>query len=328
MRRREFIAGLGGAIFAMPTISLAQQAKTPVIGWLRSTTAAGSEHMIGGFRQGLSETGFFEGRNVVIDYRWGDNQPDRQAALAAELVRRKVDVIATVGSYSSALAAKAATTTIPIIFFVGGDPVQGGLVTSLNRPSGNLTGITSLANDTDRKRLELLLRLVPRATKIAGLAGPAANLSGESKAEEMRAAAQALGRNIEVLEVQGKEAFEAAFAKLVEYRAEALFVGVDPLFTANRNNLVALAALHKIPAAYQDRDFTVAGGLMSYGSNIPDQARQAGLYVGRILKGARPADLPVLRPTKFEFVINLKTARALGLEVPPTLLALADEVIE
>jgi len=324
MRRREFIAGLGAAA-AVPRLAWAQETKMPVIGWLRGTTAAGSEHMMAGFRQGLSETGYFEHRNVMIDYRWADNQLDRESTLAADLVRRQVAVIATIGNNSAALAAKAATTTIPIVFFTGADPIQGGLVTSLNRPTGNLTGITSLASHIDPKRLELLLRLLPQATRIAGLVVPRA---GASRSEDMRAAARALGRNIEVLEVHDEGAFQAAFAEFMEYRAEALFVGVDPIFTANRNKLVALAALHKIPTSYQDRDFALAGGLLSYGANIPEQARQAGVYVGKILNGARPADLPVLQPTKFELVINAKTANALGIEVPPTLLAIADEAIE
>jgi putative tryptophan/tyrosine transport system substrate-binding protein len=325
MKRREFIARLGGAMFAMPAIPGAQEAKVPIIGWLRGTTAAGSEHMVAGFRQGLSETGYFEGRNVVIDYRWADNHLDRQFALAADLVRRQVNVIATVGTISAALAAKAATSTIPIVFGAGGDPVAGGLVTNLSRPTGNLTGVSGLATGVDTKRLELLLELLPQATRIAGLVVPVA---GAFRTENMRVAGRALGRNIEVIEVPGEETFEGAFAKLVERQTEALFVGVDPMFTANRNKLVGLAARYKIPASYQDREFAVAGGLMCYGANVPETVRQQGVYVGKILGGARVGDLPVLLPTRFEFVINLKTAKALGLTIPPNLLAIADEVIE
>jgi putative tryptophan/tyrosine transport system substrate-binding protein len=325
MRRREFIAGLGSAATTWPLAAQTQQVKVPVVGWLRSTTAAGSEHMVVGFRQGLNETGFFEGQNIMVEYRWANNQLDREPALAAELVRRQVDVIATIGSNTSALAAKTATASIPIVFSTGSDPVEGGLVNSLSRPNGNLTGISTLANAVDGKRLDLLLKLLPQVTRIAGLVVPRA---GMFRSQNMRAAVRALGRNIDVVEIHDGGELEATFASLVERRTEALFVGVDPIFTANRHKLVALAALHKIPTSYQDRDFAIAGGLMSYGANIPDSVRQAGVYVGRILKGEKPADLPVQQSTKFEFVINLKAARVLQLDIPPTVLALADEVIE
>jgi putative ABC transport system substrate-binding protein len=323
MRRREFIAGFGSAA-ACSIVARAQQSALPVIGWLRDATAAGSQHMLAGFRQGLSETGYFEGQNVMIEYRWANNQPERLPALAADLVRQRVDVIVTIGGNPTALAAKAATSTIPIVFFTGGDPVPS-LVTSLSRPTGNLTGGTTLAAAVDGKRLDLLLKLVPQAKIIAGLVIPQI---GESRSENIRVAARALGRKIAVLEVRSEGEFEAAFANLVEQRTDALFVGVHPIFTANRDELVTLSARYKIPTSYQDRDFAIAGGLISYGANIPDATRQAGVYVGRILKGGRPTDLPVLQPTKFELVINLKTAKALGIEVPETLLATADELIE
>jgi putative tryptophan/tyrosine transport system substrate-binding protein len=325
MRRREFIAGLGGvaASAGLPVAARAQQAAIPTVGWLRDTTAAGSEHMVAGFRKGLSETDYFEGQNVIIEYRWADNQPERRPELVADLIRQRVAVIATIGGNLTALAAKAATSTIPIVFLTGGDPVPD-LVTSLSRPTGNLTGVTTLARDVDGKRLDLLLKLAPEAKTISGLVAPQASV----RSENLRDAAGALGRKIALLEVNSEREFEGAFAKLAELGTDVLFVGVAPLFTANRDRLIALAARYSIPASYQDRDFTVAGGLMSYGTNIPDATRQTGVYVGRILRGARSADLPVLQPTKLELVINLKTAKALGLEIPPGVLALADEVVE
>jgi putative tryptophan/tyrosine transport system substrate-binding protein len=322
MRRRDFIAGLGGAV-AWPAVARAQQPATPVVGWLRDTTPAGSEHMVSGFRKGLSETGYFEGQNVRIEYRWAANQPERRPELIADLIHQRVAVIATIGGNLTALAAKAATSTIPIVFLTGGDPVPD-LVTSLSRPTGNLTGVTTLARDVDGKRLDLLLKLAPEAKTISGLVAPQASV----RSENLRETAGALGRTIALLEVNSEREFEGAFAMLAELGTDVLFVGVAPLFTANRGRLIALAARYSIPTSYQDRDFTVAGGLMSYGTNIPDATRQAGVYVGRILSGARPSDLPVLQPTKLEWVINLKTAKALGLTIPETLLATADEVIQ
>jgi putative tryptophan/tyrosine transport system substrate-binding protein len=320
MRRREFIAGIGSAT-AWPLAARAQQATIPVVGTLRFTTAAGSEHFLTGLRQGLAETGFVEGQNVTIVSLWADNQPDRLPALAADLVRRGVAVIATLGSNNAAQAAMAATTTIPIVFSTGGDAVEAGLVRSMSRPGGNVTGVMTLANLTNPKRFELLTKLVPPATTIYGLVILRSDNLG-NRGDQLREAARALGREAVVLEVRGEHDFEAAFTTLAERRAGALFVGVDPIFTANRNKLVQLAARYGIPASYQDRDFVTTGGLMSYGANIPDAQRQVGLYVGRILRGAKPADLPVLQPVKYEFVINLNTAKQLGLDVPPTLLAL------
>jgi putative tryptophan/tyrosine transport system substrate-binding protein len=325
MQRREFIARLGGAA-AWPLAARAQAA-IPVVGTLRVTTAAGSEHFLTGLRQGLAETGFVEGHDVTVVSLWADNRPDRLPTLAADLVRRRVAVIATLGSNNAAQAAMAATTTIPIVFSTGGDAVEAGLVRSMSRPGGNVTGVMTLANSTNPKRLELLAKLLPQAKTIFGLVIPRSD-GMENRSDQLRAAARALGREAVVLEVRGENDFEAAFATLAERRAGALFVGVDPIFTANRDKLVQLAARYRIPASYQDRDFVAVGGLMCYGANVPDAQRQVGVYVGRILKGAKPADLPVLQPVKYEFVINLKTARQLGLDVPPTLLALTDDVIE
>jgi putative ABC transport system substrate-binding protein len=324
MRRRQFITLLGGAAATWPLAAHAQQAKMPVIGWLRRTTAAGSEHFVAGFRQGLSEAGFVDGQNVRIEYRWANDQPEGLPALAADLVRRQVTVIAAMGTSDAAQAAIAATQTIPIVFWTGGDPVGTGLVPNLNRPGGNATGIASFESVLIPKRFDLFVKLVPQAATIFGLVTSQGRFQGDA----MHMAARSLGREVVVLEVQGERDFEAAFATLAERRALALFVGVAPIFTVNRSELAGLAARYRIPASYGDRDYAVAGGLMSYGANLPDINRQAGVYVGRILKGEKAGDLPVLQPSKFELVINLRTAKALGLSVPDTLLALADEVIE
>jgi putative ABC transport system substrate-binding protein len=325
--RREFITLLAGAAVTWPLAAHAQQPAMPVIGFLHPTSPDAFTEPLRGFRQGLKESGFVESETVAIEYRWADNQTDRLPALAAELVRRRVAVIATFAP-PAALAAKAATTTIPIVFNSGDDPVRLGLVASLARPGGNLTGINFLVGELAAKRLELLRELVPGATRVALLLDPSAGQITETTLRDVEAAAGAKGLQIQVLNVQTSREINAAIASFGRERPDALFLGPGPFFTSRRVQLALLAALHRVPAIYPLRQFAEAGGLMSYGASVTDAYRQVGVYAGRILKGAKPADLPVVQATKFELVINAETARMLGITIPEALLAVADEVIE
>ena len=326
MRRRDFIVFLSGAAASWPLIAHAQQAAMPVIGFLNSGSPEGFEERIAAVLKGLNETGYIEGRNIEIDYQWAGAKYDRLPTLAAHLLDRHVALIVTTG-FPAALAAKSATSALPIVFVTGGDPVEFGLVASLNRPGGNITGVNQVLGVLGPKRLELLRELVPTATTIAILINPNSPITNTHLALE-QAAARSLGQQVIVASAGTKNDLDAAFAMIVQQAANALIVNDDPFFISSRERLVTLAARHALPTIYFQRSFAAFGGLISYGPNLDETWGQAGIYVGRILKGEKPADLPVLQPTKFELVINLKTAKALGLTVSPALLAQADEVIE
>ena len=328
LKRRDFITLLGGAAAAWPIAARAQQAAMPVIGFLHPASPDRFADRLRGFRQGLKDAGYVEGENVAIEYRWADNQFDRLPALAAELVRRQVSVIAALGGPVPALAAKAATAIIPVVFLVAEDPVRLGLVASLARPSGNLTGITFFNAELGAKRLELLRTLVPGAARVAILVNPANAQTTETTLRDLEPAGRAMGLQLQVLNASSSRDIDKAFEALARDRPDAVFVSLDTSFADRRVQLVHLASRHAIPATYALRDFVEAGGLISYGTNFVDAYRQAGAYTGRILKGAKPADLPVVQSSKFELVINHQTARILGLTVPQSLLVAADEVIE
>jgi putative ABC transport system substrate-binding protein len=325
MRRRDFIALLGGAATAWPLSARAQQPAMPVVGFLSSFTT--NPRFAAAFRQGLAEAGYVEGRNVAIEYRWAEGgQYDRLPTVAADLVGRRVAVIMA-SPIPAALAAKTATATIPIVFAIGSDPVESGLVASLNRPGSNITGVSFLSVALGAKRLELLRALVPKVESIALLVNPS-NPNAEPQTKDTQSGAAALGLHLDVLRATSIDDFDTVFATLVRQRAGALIVSADPFFISQRDQLVVLAGRHAVPAMYYAHEFTEAGGLMSYGASFADAHRQAGIYAGRILRGEKPGDLPVMLSARFDFVINLKTAKALGLDVPDRLLALADEVIE
>ena len=326
MQRRDFLGILGGAA-AWPLTAWAQQPPMPVVGFIRDGSADANAGFVAAFRKGLNEAGYVEAQNVTVEYHWLEGQIDRLPALMADLVRRRVAVIAAPGN-EPAVAAKAATATIPIVFAVGGDPVQMGLVASLARPGGNATGINFFNTEVTAKRLRLLHDLVPKAVRVAVLVNPANTLAAEATLRDVQQAASTLGLQIQILNVSTIGEIDATFANLGRERPDALFVTGDAFFTSRRGQFTTLMAVNKIPATYSQRDFVEAGGLMSYGTDIADAFHQVGVYIGSILKGAKPADLPVLQATKFEFAINLQTARALGIEVPSGVLSIADEVIE
>jgi putative ABC transport system substrate-binding protein len=326
MKRREFITLIGGAA-TLPLAARAQQPAMPVVGVLGSASAEGYAHLVVAFKQGLKEAGYIEGQNTTFEFRWADGQYDRLPTLAANLVDKRVALIAAIGAQVSARAAKAATTTIPIVFAMGADPVRYGIVASLNRPDGNITGATQFASGLVAKRVGLLHDIIPNAKAFGFLVNPD-NPGVPLFLKDAQDAARAYSDTIQVENARSERDFDAAFARLAQNRIDALAVLPDSLFTAQRDRLVALAARTAIPTIYSVREYVVAGGLMSYGSSGVEVYRQAGIYTGRILKGAKPADLPVLLPSKFEFLINLKTAKSLGIAIPPGVLAITDEVIE
>jgi putative ABC transport system substrate-binding protein len=328
MRRREFIALLGSAAAAWPLTAGAQQRPMPVIGFLNTVEGGGFSDRVRGFRAGLKETGFIEGENVAIEYRWAENRLERLPELGAELVRRQVSVMVASGGSAAALAAKALNTNIPIVFGIAEDPVALGLIASLSRPGGTMTGVNFFVGELLAKRLEMLRELVPTAKRIAVLVNPQDSARAQIQVKQLEEAARAMGIAPRLFETGSKEAINAAFANFADERPDALFVSADPLFPARRVQLAMLTARHAIPSSFSVREVVDVGGLMSYGPNVPEAYRQIGVYTGRVLKGARPADLPVLQSNKFELVINLQTARMLGLTVPPSLLSIADEVIE
>jgi len=327
MRRREFITLLGGAAAAWPVAAHAQQQGMPVIGFLSSRSPAESSSALAAFRRGLGQAGYFEGKNVTIEYRWAEGQYDRLPALAAELVARQVAVMAAVGGEPSGLAAKAATATIPIVCSLGGDAVEAGLVDSLNRPGGNITGVTLMGQEMGPKRLEFAHQLVPNGNALAALVNSKFPMA-LAEARDMQAAARSLGLQLAVLEASTESEIDAAFAGLVRRKVDALLINTDPFLLGQREKIVQLAARTNVPAIYFLSDFVDAGGLMSYGPEVANSYRQVGVYVGRILKGEKAGELPFVQPTRFDLVINLRTARALGLEIPTILLIRADEVIE
>jgi len=327
MKRRQFIVGLGSAA-AWPLAARAQQPMLPVIGFVSGGSADALAAYVAAFRKGLGEAGYVDGRNVTVEYHWLEGQYDRLPALMADLVRRRVAVIATPALTRAAIAAKAATTTIPIVFGVPEDPVKLGLVASLPRPGGNATGFNLFNTEVNAKRLQLLYRLAPKAVRVAVLVNPANATAAETTLREVQEGARIIGLQIQVLNASTSREIDSAFATLGRERSDALFVAADPFFFSRPAQFAALATRDRIPAAYSAHEYVVAGGLMSYGTDIAERYRQVGIYTGNILRGAKPADLPVVQSTKFEFVINQQTARALGIEVPPGLLAIADEVIE
>jgi ABC-type uncharacterized transport system substrate-binding protein len=327
MRRRDFITLIGGAAAAWPFAARAQQAAMPVIGYLNASSPNTNPQYLPAFRQGLAETGYVETKNLTIEYRWADDHYDRLPALAAELVARKVSVLTATGGPAAALSAKAATSSIPIVFTSGADPVAAGLVASLNRPGGNVTGMSLFYTEVGEKRLGLLRELIPQSGSIAFLVNPS-TVEGKLQFKNVSTVARAIGQELIVLNASSESEIDAAFTVLMARNAASLLLASDPFFSRHRIRIVDLAARHAIPAIYFDPSFVRVGGLISYGIDVREMYRHAGVYVGRILKGAKPADLPVMQPTKLELLINLKTAKALGLDVPATLLARADEVIE